>query len=63
MGRISAPAYASILMSKFEKKSSILKPLIKDKSILFLRSKDDVFMIWTKSEQELRNFRNLINQN
>ena len=56
MGRICAPAYASILMSKF----SILNPLIKDKSILFLRFID--FMIWTKSVEELRNFRNLTNQ-
>ena len=37
----TAPAYASILMSKFEKKSSILNPLIKDKSIFFLQFIDD----------------------
>ena len=50
MGKISTPA---------SKKSSILNPLIKDKSILFLQFID---MMWTKSEQELRNFRNLTNQ-
>ena len=62
MGRTSAPAYASILMSKFEKKCSILNPLIKNKSILFLQFIDDIFMQWIKSEQKLRNFRNLTNQ-
>ena len=37
-------------------------PLIQNKSDLYLRSIDDIFMIWTKSENELKHFMNEINQ-
>ena len=36
--------------------------MIKDKSILLLQFIDDIFMMWTKSEDEIRNFSNLPNQ-
>ena len=48
MGAICAPAYANIFMAEFEQK--YIYPLIKDKSILFLRYIGDTFMVWTKSE-------------
>ena len=36
--------------------------LIKNKSVLYLHYIDDIFMVWIKSESELRHFRNEINQ-
>ena len=36
-------------MAEFEQK--YIYPLIKDKSFLFLRCIDDIFMVWTKSEK------------
>ena len=46
-----APAYANILMTEYKQK--YIYPLIKDKSIPFLRY-TDVFMVWTKSEKQLK---------
>ena len=56
MGTICAPAYANIFMAEFEQK--YLYPLIKYKSILFLRYIDDIFMVWTKSEKQLKDLMN-----
>ena len=55
-----APAYANIFMAEFEQK--YIYPLTKDKSILFLRYIDDIFMIWTKSEKQLKDFMSELNQ-
>ena len=60
MGTICAPAYANIFMAEFEQK--YVYPLIKDKSILFLRYIDDIFMVWTKSEKQLKDFMSELNQ-
>ena len=51
-GKICAPAYAKIFMAEFQQK--YIYPLIKDKSILFLRYIDDIFMVCTKSEKQLK---------
>ena len=60
MGTICASAYANIFPAEFEQK--YIYPLIKDKSILFLCYIDDIFMVWTKSEKQLKDFmNNLIN--
>ena len=60
MGTICAPSYANIFMSEFEEKH--IYPLIKNKSVIYLRYIDDIFMVWIKSESELRHFMNKINQ-
>ena len=59
MGTICAPAYANIFMAEFEQKCVNL--LIKDKSILFL-CYIDIFMVWTKSEKQLKDFLSELNQ-
>ena len=61
MRTICAPAYANIFMTEFEQK--YVYPLIKDKSILFLRYIDDTFMVWSKSEKQLQDFMSELNQN
>ena len=60
MGTICAQAYANIFMAEFEQKH--IYPLIKDKSILFLCYTDDIFMVWTKSEKQLKDFTSVLNQ-
>ena len=60
MGTICAPSYANIFMSEFEEE--YIYPLIKNKSVLYLRYLDDIFMVWIKSESELRTFMNEKNQ-
>ena len=52
MCTICVPAYTNIFMSEFKQK--YIYPLIKDKSILFLRYFDDIFMVWTKSKKQLK---------
>ena len=47
-------------MSEFEEKH--IYPLIKNKSAIHARYIDDIFMVWTKSESELKHFMNKINQ-
>ena len=59
MGTICAPSYANILMSEFEEK--YIYPLIKNKSVIYLRYIDDIFKVWIKSKSELRKFMNEIN--
>ena len=60
MGIICAPAYPNIFMAEFEQK--YVYPLIKDKSILFLHYIDDIFMVWTKSEKQLKYFTSELSQ-
>ena len=60
MGTICASAYANIFMAEFEQK--YVHALIKDKLILFLHYIDDIFMVWTKSEKQLKNFQSELNQ-
>ena len=50
MGTICAPAYVNIFVPEFKQK--YIYPLIKDKSIIFLRYIGDTFMVWTKSEKQ-----------
>ena len=54
MGTICAPSYANIFVANFELK--YIYPYIRDKTKMFLRFIDDLFMIWTGSEQELIDF-------
>ena len=60
MGTICAPSYANTFMSEFEEK--YIYPLIKNKSVIYLRYTGGIFMVWIKSESELRKFMNEINQ-
>ena len=60
MGTISGPAYANIFMANFELK--YIYPYIKDKTKLFIRFIDDLFMIWTGSEHELLDFMSDLNK-
>ena len=60
MGKICAPAYANIFMAEFEQKC--VYPLIKNKSIIFLHYIDDIFMVWTKSEKQIKDFMSELNQ-
>ena len=54
MGTICAPAYANIFMTNFELK--YIYPYIRDKTEMFFKFIDDLFMIWTGSEQKLLDF-------
>ena len=60
MGTICAPTYANIFMAEFQQKH--VYSLIKDKTILFLCYIDDIFMVWTKSEKQLKKFMSELNQ-
>ena len=60
MGTICAAAYANIFMANFELK--YIYPYIKDKTKMFLRSINDLFMIWAGSEQELLDFLSDLNK-
>ena len=60
MGTICAPAYADILMAEFKQK--YVYPLVKDTAILFLRYIDDIFIVQTKSEKQLKDFMSELNQ-
>ena len=60
MSTICAPVYANIFMADFELK--YIYPYIKDKTKMFLRFIDDLFMIWAGSEQELLNFMSDLNK-
>ena len=56
MGTICTPSYANIFMSEFEEK--YIYPLLKKKSVIYLRYIDGIYMVWIKSESELRQFMN-----
>ena len=59
MGTICARAYANIFMAQFEKQ--YIYPYIKNKSILYLRYINAIFMIWTGTKQELLIFLEKLN--
>ena len=59
MGTICAPAYTNIFMAQFEMQH--IYPHIKNKSILYLRYIDDIFMIWTRTKQKLLIFLEKLN--
>ena len=44
MGTKCAPAYANLFMGNFEEK--YILPLIKDKTMLYTRYRDDIFFIY-----------------
>ena len=60
MGNICAPSYVNIFISEFEAKYNY--PLIKSKSVIYLRYIDGIVMVWIKSEIELRQFMSEINK-
>ena len=60
MGTICSPAYANISMLNFKLK--YIYPYIKNKAKMFLRFTDNLFMIWTGSEQELLDFMSDLNK-
>ena len=59
MGTKCAPSYANLFMGHFE--FSNIYPLIQDKSIKYLRYIDDIFLLWTGTEQQLKQFIEQIN--
>ena len=61
MGTICALTYPNLFMSEF--KDRYIYPLIKNKSKSYLRFIDDIFMVWTISENQLKFFINEINKN
>ena len=61
MGTICTPSYANIIMSECEEEH--IYPLIKNKSVIYLRYIDDIFLVWIKYESEIRYFMNEMNQN
>ena len=60
MGTKCVPTYANTFMSEFEERC--IYSLIKNKSSSCLRFIDDIFMVWTKSEYQLKFFTNEINK-
>ena len=59
MGTKCAPTYASLFMGKFEEQNII--PRIRDKILLYVRYIDDLFFIWTGSEEDLLKFLEEVN--
>ena len=60
MGTIYAPSYANIFMANCEAKH--IYPYIKEKSLLYLRYIDDIFMIWKGTKVELITFIKELNE-
>ena len=60
MGTKCAPSYANLFMDEFESKN--IYPTTKQKTKLYLRFIDDIFMLWTGTLDELRNFEHNINE-
>ena len=60
IGTICAPAYPNIFMVNFDLK--YIYPYIRDKTKMFLRFINDLFMIWIGSEQELLDFMSNLNK-
>ena len=61
MRTICDPSYANIVMSECEEEH--IYPLIKNKSVIYLRYIDNIFSVWIKYESEIRHFMNEMNQN
>ena len=51
MGTKCAPSYANLFMGMFEEE--YILPLIKEKTLIYLRYIDDIFFIWTGSKEKL----------
>ena len=62
MGTICAPSYANTSCQNSKKNIKHIYPLIKNKSVIYLRYIDDIFMVRIKFDSELRRFINEINQ-
>lgn len=60
MGTKCAPSYANLFMGKFE--DLYIYPRLLNKSRIYLRYIDDLFFIWTGTEQELKTFFQQINK-
>ena len=60
MGTKCPPSYANLFLDEFESKN--MYPTTKQKSKLYLRFIDDIFMLWTGTLDELRNFERNINE-
>ena len=59
MGTKCAPTYANIFMASFEDK--YIYPVINRKTLLYARYIDDIFLIWTDSQQNLHLFFETLN--
>ena len=59
-GTICVPTYPNIIV--FEIEGRYTYPLINDKSSSYLQFIDDIFMVWTKSQNQLKPFINEINK-
>ena len=59
MGTIFPPPYANILMEHFEGK--FIYSLIKTFLLIYLRSIDSIFFLWTGSKTNLENLLNKVN--
>ena len=60
MGTKCAPSYASLFMDNFETKH--IFPMIRQKTKVYLRFIDDIFMLWTGTLEELKSFELEINE-
>ena len=60
MGTKCAPSYANLFMDNFESKN--IYPITNLKTKTYLRFIDDIFMLWTGTLDELKNFEGTINQ-
>ena len=60
MGTTGASACENMFMAEFEQK--YIYPLTKEKSILFICYIEDIFMAWTKSEKQRKDFTSELNQ-
>ena len=60
MGTKCSPTYANIFMHEFEK--MFIYPKTKHKSQLYLRYIDDIFLLWTGTETELKAFLEELNK-
>ena len=54
MGTICAPPFANIFMEKFEE--TFIYPYIQNLCILYLRYIDDLFLIWTGTKEQFKDF-------
>ena len=60
MGTKCAPSYANLFMDNFETK--YIYPTTRLKTKLYLRFIDDIFMLWTGTLEDLKNFELAINE-
>ena len=60
MGMACTASYANIFMKRFEQKN--IYSFTKDKVDLYLRYIDDIFFIWKRMAEELKDFFNELNK-